>query len=147
MDAAPGAIPLSISLHVFPPSWVRQKCGFRSSSRSVLAAAYAVSASKWPASRLKIRVHGLIAAGVTLVHLSPPSIVTWRLPSSVPAQITRASRGESASAVIVPWGAGVTLAAYLPTLAGTAQLCRARSGLMRVQLWPRSADFHTTLDA
>ena len=113
----------------------------------MFAAAYAVRASKWPASRLKIRVHGLIAGGVTSVHLSPPSTVSCRLPSSVPAQITRTSRGDGASAVMVPCGAGVTLAAYLPTLAGTAQVWRARSGLIRVQLWPRSVDFHTTFDA
>src|ERR1017187_1271418 len=42
LATAPPATPLSISVHVLPPSWVRQKCGFMSSSRRVLAAAYAV---------------------------------------------------------------------------------------------------------
>ena len=37
-------------------------------------------------------------------------------------------------AVIVPNGAGVTPEAYLPVLAGTVHVWRARSGLMRVQL-------------
>ena len=35
---------------------------------------------------LKMRVHGLIDGGVTLVQVVPPSRVTWMLPSSVPAQ-------------------------------------------------------------
>ena len=95
---------------------------------------------------LKMRVQGLIWGGVTLVQLAPPSIVTWMLPSSVPAQITSTSRGEGDSAVMVPWASTVTLAAYLPALAGTSQVGRDRSGLMRVQLWPRSAVFHTALD-
>ena len=56
-------------------------------------------------------------------------------------------RGDGDSAVMLPSGAGVTVLAYLPALAGTAQVCRVRSGLMRVQLWPRSSVFHTALDA
>ena len=80
-------MPVLISVHVLPPSCVRQKCGFMSSMRIVFAAAYAVRLSKWPASMLKMRVHGLIAGGVTFVHFAPPSIVTWMLPSSVPAQM------------------------------------------------------------
>ena len=44
--SAPGAIPVLISVHVLPPSCVRQKCGLRSSRRSVFAAAYAVRLSK-----------------------------------------------------------------------------------------------------
>src|SRR6476469_239277 len=95
---------------------------------------------------LKIRVHGLIAAGVMLVQCAPPSVVVWICPSSVPAQSTPALRGEGEKAVIVPNGAGVTLDAYFPALLGTAHVWRARSGLMRVQLWPRSVLFQTTLD-
>src|SRR5579862_8379480 len=96
---------------------------------------------------LKMRVQGLTCSGVTLVHLAPPSIVTWRLPSSVPAQMTLRSFGESARAVIVPCGPAVTPLAYLPAFAGTSQRCRARSGLMRFQLCPLSGDFHTAFDA
>src|ERR1051326_3880189 len=78
-------MPLLISVHVLPPSCVRQKCGCMSSMRSVFAAAYAVCVSKWPASILKMRVHGLIAGGVTFVHAAPPSIVPWIGPPSAPA--------------------------------------------------------------
>ena len=86
-----------------------------------------------PASMLKMRVHGLIAGGVTFVHFAPPSVVTWMLPSSVPAQITLWLRGDSESAVMLPSGDGVTVLAYLPAFAGTSHVWRARSGLMRVQ--------------
>ncbi len=95
---------------------------------------------------LKMRVHAAMALGVTLVHLAPPSVVTWMLPSSVPAQITPSSRGEGERAVIVPCGPGVTSLAYLPTLGGTVHVWRARSGLMRVHAWPPSRVFQTTLD-
>src|SRR5262245_55189069 len=121
-ETAPGAMPVLISVHVFPPSCVRQKCGFISSTRIVFAAAYAVALSKCPASMLKMRVHGLIAGGVTFVHFAPPSIVTWILPSSVPAQMTFTSFGDGESAVMAPEGPGVTPLAYLPAFAGTAQV-------------------------
>src|ERR1035437_9277436 len=134
LATAPPATPLSISVHVLPPSWVRQKCGFMSSSRRVLAAAYAVLVSKWPASMLKMRVQALISGGVTLFHLAPPSVVTWMTPSPVPAQSTLTSRGDGAIAVTVPAGAGVTVEAYLPALAGTSHVWRERSPLMGVQL-------------
>src|ERR1039457_6458988 len=86
LATAPPAMPLSISGQVLPPSWVRQKCGFMSSRRRVLAAAYAVLVSKWPASMLKMRVQALIWGGVMLFHLAPPSVVTWMRPSPGPAQ-------------------------------------------------------------
>ena len=95
---------------------------------------------------LKIRVQGLIAAGVTFRHVAPPFVVTWMLPSSVPAQSTAALLGEGDSAVIAPRGVGVTVLAYLPALAGTAHVCPARSGLIRVQVCARSTDFQTTFD-
>src|SRR6266436_7781084 len=119
---APGAIPLLISVHVRPPSCVRHKWGFMSSTRIVFAAAYAVFTSKCPASMLKMRVHGLICGGVTFVHFAPPSVVTWMLPSSVPAQRTLMLFGDGESAVIVPSGAGATPLAYLPAFAGTVQV-------------------------
>jgi hypothetical protein len=145
--AAPGAMPLSISVHVLPPSCVRQKCGLRSSIRSVFAAAYAVSLSKCPASMLKMRVHGLIAAGVTFDHAPPPLVVTWIAPSSLPAQTTLMSSGDRASAVIEPSGAGVTVLAYLPAVEGTAHVWRVRSPLMRVQLLPPSMVLNTAFCA
>ena len=96
---------------------------------------------------LKMRVHGLIAAGVTLVHVPPPFVVVWIVPSSVPVQSTPMLRGDGEKAVMLPSGAGVTVLAYLPAEAGTAHVCRARSGLMRVQLCARSVVFHTTFVA
>src|SRR5205809_27602 len=104
LATALGAIPALISVHVLPPSCVRQKCGRMSSIRSVFAAAYAVSVSKWPASILKMRVHGLMSAGVAFFHVVPPFSVTWMLPSSVPAHRTALLRGDGDSAVIVPRG-------------------------------------------
>ena len=81
--------------------------------------------------------------GVTLVHFRPPSIVTWIRPSPVPAHSTFTSSGEGASAVTEPSGDGVTLAAYLPALAGTSHVCRVRSPLIGVQLCPPFTVFHT----
>src|SRR6185503_9066970 len=110
-ETAPGAMPLSISVHVRPPSCVLKKCGFMSSSRIVFVAAYAVCVSKWPASMLKMRVHALIELGVTFFQTAPPLSVTWMLPSSVPAQITLMLLGDGDSAVMVPSGVGFTLEA------------------------------------
>ena len=45
-----------------------------------------------------------------------------------------------------PDGYGVTWSAYLPALAGTSQVGRDRSGLIRVQLLPRSRVCHTALE-
>src|SRR5690348_2130406 len=117
-----------------------------SSTRIVFAAAYAVRSSKCPASMLKIRVQGLIAGGVTLAQCAPPSDVVWITPSSVPAQRMLMFRVDGESAVIVPNAEGFTSAAYFPAFAGTAHVCRARSGLMRVQLWAWSVLFQTTFD-
>src|SRR5690242_9205466 len=146
LATAPAGSPVEISVQVRPPSLVRKKCGLASSMRIVFAAAYAVRVLKCPASILKMRVHGLIAAGVTLVQCRPPSTVTWMLPSSVPAQSVSALLGEGESAVIVPRGPGVTLAAYCPALAGTSHVWRARSGLMRVHVCAWSVDFQTAFD-
>ena len=80
---------------------------------------------------LKIRVHGLIDGGVTLVHASPPSRVTWIWPSSVPAHRMASERGLGLSAVMLPIGPGLTVLVYLPALAGTAHVARVRSGEIR----------------
>src|SRR5256885_1523765 len=95
---------------------------------------------------LKMRVHALIRGGATFVHFVPPSVVTCMLPSSVPAQITLMFFGEGESAVIDPSGTGLTVLPYLPVFAGTSQVCRARSGLMRAQLLPPLRVFHTALE-
>jgi hypothetical protein len=93
-----------------------------------------------------MRVQGFIAGGVTFVHFVPPSVVTWMVPSSVPAQITFWLRGDSESAVMLPNGDVVTVLAYLPAVAGTCHVSRARSGLMRVHECAWSVDFHTAFD-
>src|SRR3954464_15580899 len=95
---------------------------------------------------LKMRVHGLIAAGVTFDQLRPPSKVAWMAPSSVPAQRMLMLRDEGESAVMLPDGEGVTPDAYWPAFAGTAHVWRVRSGLMRVQLCAWSVLFHTTFE-
>src|SRR5580704_3559894 len=92
---------------------------------------------------LKMRVHGWMAAGVTFDHDVPPFIVTWILPSSVPAQMTLMSRGERARAVIAPRGPGLMREAYWPALDGGSHVCRARSGLTRVHVCAWSADRQT----
>ncbi len=92
---------------------------------------------------LKMRVHGLICGGVTLVHFAPPSMVTWIRPSPVPAQSTFTSSGEGASAVMVPRADGFTVDAYLPALAGTSHVWRVRSPLIGVQLCPPLMVFQT----
>src|SRR5881394_976006 len=96
---------------------------------------------------LKMRVHVLIADGVTFVHFLPPAVVIWMLPSSVPAHSTFMLFGLGENAVMVPSGAGVTVLAYLPAFAGTVHVCRARSGLMRVQLCALSVLFQMAFDA
>ena len=85
---------------------------------------------------LKMRVHGLIAGGVTLVHFD--AAVHRHLDLAVIGARPEHARamGEAESAVIAPCGPGFTVLAYLPALAGTGHVWRARSGLMRVQLWP-----------
>src|SRR5581483_135738 len=93
---------------------------------------------------LNTRAQGRTEGGVTFVDFFPASVVTWMLPSSVPAQSTLMLRGEGENAVIDPVGAGVTVLAYLPVLAGTDHVCRSSAGLMRVQEWPRSLDLNTT---
>ncbi len=69
-----------------------------SSVRSVLTAAYAVSASKCPASMLNTFMNGVIAGGVTSVQVLPPSVVVWIMPSSVPTQRRSALIGDGAIA-------------------------------------------------
>src|SRR4051812_34622295 len=90
-----------------------------------------------------MRVHGLICGGVTLLHFAPPSVVSCRSPSPVPAHSTFTSSGEGASAVTEPIAAGVTVPAYLPAFAGMSHVCRVRSPLIAVQLWPPLVVFHT----
>ena len=82
-----------------------------------------------------------LAAAIRLKQVNPGiSVVVVEKGSEVGAHIL-------SGAVIDPVGDGFTLLAYLPTLAGTAHVCRARSGLMRVQLCPRSIVLNTAFCA
>src|SRR5579872_1481510 len=93
-----------------------------------------------------MRVHGLSCKGVVLVQCAPPSRVTCRSPSPVPAHRTFASSGEGASAVMDPRGAGAAVdsEAYFPALRGISHLSpRVRSPLMALQLCPPLTVFHT----
>ena len=91
---------------------------------------------------------GFNCGGVTLSQCAPPSCVTQIRPSSVPAQIRFSSSGEGASAYTTPRSVGLAslLFAYLPTLAGTFQVLRVRSGLIRFQSSPPSSLCHTVFD-
>src|ERR1041385_8604331 len=93
---------------------------------------------------LKMRVHGLICAGVVLVQDLPPSKVAWMSPSPVPAHRTFTSRGEGESAVTDPSAVACTVDAYLPALAGVSHFsARVRSPEIAVQLWPPLVVFQT----
>src|SRR5207245_11400048 len=69
-------MPATTSVHVTPPSFVRYTCGRRSSSRKRFTAAYATSVSKCEASSNETLLHGVRLAGVTFLHVFPPSWAT-----------------------------------------------------------------------
>src|SRR6185312_1753093 len=119
-----------------------------SSSHIVLIAAYATFGSKWLASSANTRHHGFNCGGVTLSQCAPPSCVTQIRPSSVPAQSRFPFNGDGASAYTTPRSVGLAslLFAYLPTLAGTVQVLRVRSGLICFQFCPPSSLCHTVLE-
>src|SRR5439155_17518153 len=76
-----------------------------------------------------------------LFQVFPPSRVSWRLPSSVPAQMTLAVFGDSLIAKIVQWFSALELSTERPpdsswfSFAGSFVV---RSGEIRVQVSPRS---------
>ena len=84
--------------------------------------------------------------GVTLLHVVPPFVVIWMLPSSVPAHSTPMLRDDGERAVIAPCGLYGDRARVFPCVRGHVPVCRVRSGLMRVQRCPRSIVFHTAFD-
>src|SRR5688500_191391 len=111
-----------------------------SSSRSVLMAAYAVSVSKCDASMMEILLHGrcFSTGGVTSFHVRPPLNVTWIRPSSLPAQMMFSLMYDGAIVYTTPGCRLVALRslAYLPTLGGTTESVRVRSGEISCQLCP-----------
>src|SRR5262245_59473846 len=94
---------------------------------------------------LKMRVHGLIDVGVTLVQVAPPSRVTLMAPSSEPDHRINGDFGLGAIAVRLPIGLGLTDAPYFPVLAGAVQFApRVRSPEMHVHECPWSMLFQIT---
>ena len=62
---------------------------------------YAVPLSRGDTSIALIWIHSGMPFGVTSCQVLPPSRVTWTRPSSLPAQSTPGSTGDSAKAKIV----------------------------------------------
>src|SRR5215471_5789214 len=84
---------------------------------------------------------GTLAA--TFCHDLPPSRVSCRLPSSVPAQITLAFLGDSLIVKIVQWFSALELSTESPPDSSCFSLLGSfvvRSGEMRVQVSPRSVE-------
>src|SRR3954453_10430259 len=113
-------------------------CGWPSRDSN---AAYAVAAFACDASTMLIAVGGRLG-GVTLVHVWPPSRVTWINPVLVPTHITFAFALESPSAWIDPPCAGpLTVLPPAVALAGrVTPRGAARSGLTVRHVVPRSPD-------
>ena len=116
----------------------------------MLAAAYAVSASKWPASMLKIFIHGVSAGGVTSVQCSAAvrrhvdHAVVGADPDAVDVDVatarSRRSGPTARSARRCP-----ALREVLADALRRSQVLRFSSGLICFQLMPLSIVFHSTL--
>ena len=131
-------MPRSISVQVLPPSCVRNSCGRCSSRRKRFTATYALAVSNRDASMIEIFAHGPTPGGVTSRQCLPPSAVRHTRPSSVPAQITLRSRGDSPSAYTTPRCArfAYAVSANTPAFGGVGGFGRVRSGLMMRQCAP-----------
>src|SRR5262245_57972852 len=91
--------------------------------------------------------HSGAPRGVTLSHLPPASRVTCTRPSSLPAQMSPFSFGDSATAKMVQYHSTPVLS---PVTGPPDHFCfdlslRVRSGLMAVQVWPPSVVRNSTL--
>ena len=86
--------------------------------------------------------------GVTSVQLPPLSRVTWTFPSSLPAQSTPASRGDSSKAKIVPKTSTPVPSEVMgpPAKPWCAGLLVVRSGEITSHDWPPFRDRCTWLD-
>ena len=83
---------------------------------------------------------------VTFSHVAPPSLVTCRFPSSVPAQITPARSGDSPMLMTVPWYSAVVFSMKTgpPADWSFSGSFVVRSGLIARQLPPKSSVRNTT---
>src|SRR5688500_10169620 len=82
-------------------------------------------------------------SGALLVQVLPPSVVTCRLPSSVPTQITFSLSGCCVMVKMVQWFSADVLSPVIPPLSSV--FCFAgslvlRSGEIRIQLRPSSVE-------
>ena len=135
LATAPGAMPLLISVHVLPPSCVRQKCGLRSSSRMrvrrgvrrerVEVAGIDVEDAR-PRLDLRRRDVRPLRAAVDR-HLDVA--VVGAGPEHLDVARRRRQRRDRARAAPAS-----RCSRTCRRVAGTAHVWRARSGLMRVQL-------------
>ena len=79
-------------------------------------------------------------AGVTLVHVAPPSFVTCTRPSFVPAQMTPRSSGDSAIEKTTPAYSTERLSTVRPPESPIMlRSLSVRSGLIARQVLPRSS--------
>jgi hypothetical protein len=112
------------------------------SRRCASTTTYAVAGSNGDGSIMLTVAHSGIPGifDVTFVQLRPASRVTCTRPSSLPAQITPACRGDSASAKTVSY---VSTPVLSPVMGPPDHFCfdlslRVRSGLIASHVWPPS---------
>ena len=99
---SPSLMPPVIRVHVLPESVVRYSSGAQSSSLYRVTAMYAVPRSWGDGSMVLTVAHSGTSGGVTFRQVAPPFVVRCTSPSSEPAHSVSASRGDSASANMVP---------------------------------------------
>jgi len=83
---------------------------------------------------------------ITLAQVLPASWVTWRLPSSVPAQMIPAWKGDSWRLMMVQWFSAEVFSgqAGRPAVYIFSGLSVVRSGLMTFQVETKSVDLKIT---
>src|SRR5437868_4547947 len=89
-----------------------------------------------------IFVNGARLGGVTSVHVAPPSRVRWIIPSSLPAQMSPFTSGDSATANAIAYHSVPVMSPWIgpPDLPNVFGSARDRSGEIFVQLLPSSVD-------
>src|SRR4051812_3365337 len=100
-EASPGR-PFMMGFHVVPKSVVRRMYGAKSPDRWRSKDTYAVPRATADATTRPTYepLAGAEMFLLTSVHVRPASVVTCTLPSSVPTQSSRGSRGDSETVVI-----------------------------------------------
>src|SRR5204862_3426444 len=111
------------------------------SSWYLLAATYALPGENLEASIIEMRAHSGSPGGVTFFQVFPPSRVTCISPSSEPAQITPAVRGDSAMVkTVAKYSTDVwSLVIGPPEGPSVRGSWRVRSGLIGLKVCPSSS--------